>query len=77
MAMKFVLQQKDTSDGSKGDQNGSIDQEPGTSADKTSKKDKSDFIKLRVVGQVCTRQTQDRNNIYCRQYFHLLLDPGR
>jgi len=58
--MKFVLQQKDTSvDGSKDDeleQSGRSEPEPGTSTDKTSrtKKDKSEFIKLRVIGQVST-----------------------
>lgn len=53
-----MLQPTDTSiSGSKDDepeQNGSKEPEPGTSGDRTSgsKKDKSEFIKLRVVGQV-------------------------
>ena len=52
-----LLQEKDTSvDGNGDEQINSTEPEPGTSGDKTSgsKKDKSDFIKLRVVGQVCT-----------------------
>jgi len=56
----MLLQPKDTTaDGSKDndvEQTGSSKPNPGTSGEKTSdsKKDKSEFIRLRVIGQVST-----------------------